>query len=179
MGPPPQRAVSSRAQPRPPPPSAASAAAAASGLRLITLRAPGSAGPATGRGRGWGGGPRAVITAAVATARRVSASSEINWRRRRGRERGQRSTQSHNERHIDRPQGQQLAATGMRLEVVMGIRGAEGAGQATHAPQSCLSQGAVAAAPFAVAPECPPHRPGLPFQAPFLGGAIGSVPDSR
>uniref|UniRef100_A0A2K5RUT4 Sterile alpha motif domain containing 11 n=1 Tax=Cebus imitator TaxID=2715852 RepID=A0A2K5RUT4_CEBIM len=42
-----------------------------------------------------------------------------------------------------------------------------------------LGEGAAAAAPSAVAAECPSHRPGPPAQAPLSGGALGSVPDPR
>uniref|UniRef100_A0A2K6EJN6 Sterile alpha motif domain containing 11 n=1 Tax=Propithecus coquereli TaxID=379532 RepID=A0A2K6EJN6_PROCO len=42
-----------------------------------------------------------------------------------------------------------------------------------------LREGAAAAAPSAVAPEYPSHRPGPPSQAPLFGGVLSSVPDPR
>uniref|UniRef100_A0A8C8ZFS7 Sterile alpha motif domain containing 11 n=1 Tax=Prolemur simus TaxID=1328070 RepID=A0A8C8ZFS7_PROSS len=51
-----------------------------------------------------------------------------------------------------------------------------------HRPSCCpvlLREGAAAAAPPAVAPEHPSHRPWSPSQAPLFGGTLSSVPDPR
>lgn len=122
-------------------------------------------------GAGGGNGPRAVITAAVATARRVSASAEINWRRRRGREQGQRSTQSHNERRIDRPRGQQLAATARgcagRWLRESGARRGPGM---PRTPLGPVFHRELSQPPPLLSPQNAPHIAlGSHFRPPFLG----------
>lgn len=160
------------------------------GLQLIAPPPPAAQGP-WGAGRRGPGAPRAVITAAVAAARRVSASApppRLIGAASRGR--GRRATRSRNERCIDRPRGQQLVkgggggggkGWGVGRRAVPGIEGARGDGAwpcgAHRLPRR--PQGAVAAAPFAVAPECPSHRPGPPPSASLFGGALGPVPDPR
>lgn len=121
-------------------------------------------------GRRGPGAPRAVITAAVAAARRVSASApppRLIGAASRGR--GRRTTRSRKEQRIDRPRGRQLVEAAAGGEGA-GARGAVTGMEGARTAYRSVVHRELSQPPPLLSPQNAPHIAlGPHLRPPFLG----------